>query len=266
MNRRDFLIGSAASVGIPITGLSRPINSLVASSGEKSATGGGVGWKNPYVTDGLVGMWDGEWNAGPGVHDPNATTWKDLSGNGQDCYQNGDIATPLIGDNCIYFDTTRRSFVFDFIPSVASTKFIGLTVEICGDFSGAGTNPNFFSASPFNAYKGDFVSRYAASQLGISSYSTQVLTGISLPRYGFSATTTSSGYLVYVRGTLAASKTCSFTSNLDIQSGYFGYAVSSQIENPRGSKIYGARIYSRALTADEIAHNYAIDKARFNLP
>ena len=24
-------------------------------------------WTNPYVTDGLVAMWDGEWNAGGGV-------------------------------------------------------------------------------------------------------------------------------------------------------------------------------------------------------
>lgn len=31
-------------------------------------------------------------------------------------------------------------------------------------------------------------------------------------------------------------------------------------------EIYHVRAYSRALTADEIAHNYAIDKARFNLP
>ena len=29
---------------------------------------------------------------------------------------------------------------------------------------------------------------------------------------------------------------------------------------------YSLRVYSRALTADEIAHNYAIDKERFNLP
>ena len=42
------------------------------------------GWVNPYVPDGLVAMWDGEWNAGGGVHDPNATVWKDLSGNGYD--------------------------------------------------------------------------------------------------------------------------------------------------------------------------------------
>ena len=32
------------------------------------------------------------------------------------------------------------------------------------------------------------------------------------------------------------------------------------------SRIYSWRLYSRALTADEIAHNYAIDKARFDLP
>jgi hypothetical protein len=31
-------------------------------------------------------------------------------------------------------------------------------------------------------------------------------------------------------------------------------------------RIYCTRIYSRALTSAEIAANYAIDKARFNLP
>ena len=34
----------------------------------------------------------------------------------------------------------------------------------------------------------------------------------------------------------------------------------------KGMRIRCFRAYSRALTADEIAHNYAIDKARFNLP
>ena len=39
---------------------------------------------NPYVTDGLVLCFDGEWNAGFGVHDPAATVWKDLSASGND--------------------------------------------------------------------------------------------------------------------------------------------------------------------------------------
>ena len=33
-----------------------------------------------YVQDGLIAMWDGIENAGWGVHDPNATVWKDLVG------------------------------------------------------------------------------------------------------------------------------------------------------------------------------------------
>ena len=37
-------------------------------------------WKNPYITDGLVAWWDGIWNAGLGVHDSNATVWRDIIG------------------------------------------------------------------------------------------------------------------------------------------------------------------------------------------
>ena len=35
-----------------------------------------------YVTDGLVVHWDAIDNAGTGVHDPNATTWKNLGTGG----------------------------------------------------------------------------------------------------------------------------------------------------------------------------------------
>ena len=35
-------------------------------------------WQNPYITDGLVAMWDGQWNAGPGRHDGNSTKWINL--------------------------------------------------------------------------------------------------------------------------------------------------------------------------------------------
>ena len=34
-----------------------------------------------YVQRGLIAQWDGIDNAGTGVHDPNATVWKDLKGN-----------------------------------------------------------------------------------------------------------------------------------------------------------------------------------------
>lgn len=36
------------------------------------------GWTNPYVTDGLIAQYDGEWNAGGGIHNASAPTWKNL--------------------------------------------------------------------------------------------------------------------------------------------------------------------------------------------
>ena len=50
----------------------------------RNALMAGKKWKNPYIIEGptyrVSAMWDGEWNAGGGVHNPNATVWKDLVG------------------------------------------------------------------------------------------------------------------------------------------------------------------------------------------
>ena len=67
----------------------------VATSGSK---------KNPYVTKGLVAMWDGEWNAGLGRHDGKSHEWKDIIGK-SDCKPIGapgfsDKATVLDGNSC----------------------------------------------------------------------------------------------------------------------------------------------------------------------
>ena len=42
------------------------------------------GWVNPYVTDGLVAMWDGEWNAGDGIRNVFLPVIKDITGSGRD--------------------------------------------------------------------------------------------------------------------------------------------------------------------------------------
>lgn len=43
--------------------------------------------ENPYYEENLIAQWDGIWNAGLGVHNDNATTWKDLAGS-YDVYTN----------------------------------------------------------------------------------------------------------------------------------------------------------------------------------
>jgi hypothetical protein len=43
-------------------------------------------------------------------------------------------------------------------------------------------------------------------------------------------------------------------------------AINPRADYPFVGEVCALRLYSRALTADEIAHNYAVDKERFNLP
>ena len=47
----------------------------------------------------------------------------------------------------------------------------------------------------------------------------------------------------------------------------YGYFANRGSDYGRGldAKYYSVRLYSRALTATEIAHNYAVDNERFNL-
>ena len=62
---------------------------MMASIGAKT-------WVNPYITDGLIAMWAGEWNVGGGMHDANATVWTDLIG-GNNAVIQGAIT---FGDKC----------------------------------------------------------------------------------------------------------------------------------------------------------------------
>ena len=74
------------SVLIGVVACATPIKSMLGADGveivevDENA--------NPYITDGLVAMWDGEWNAGIGIHDDNAIVWKDLVGG---------VGAPFIG-------------------------------------------------------------------------------------------------------------------------------------------------------------------------
>lgn len=240
----------------------------------------GGGWKNPYVTDGLVAMWDGEWNVRGGEHDPNATTWKDLAGG------EGDMAIPSnlkVGADSLYTEsrqsiTMRRlltpamvsainggnitvEFVgkcrctenyTDTIASVCSTSSVRpLTVYAVNADSGRGrhirssvraTSGTAVGPSAYAWYQGDH--RHSVSCVWSGSTLTQYIDGLS-------------------QGTFTNAQSSSADATTSMYLELFRVATNTYGFNGEACAF---RFYSRALTAQEIAANYAIDVARFNLP
>lgn len=229
------------------------------------------GWANPYVTDGLVAYWDGEWNAGGGVHDESTTDWYDLTGNGHKLH----APSPIWGDaysavntegtkeskfrataaEAVWFKdliatgrytielhTSNRQALDAYILSYGVDNFM-----IRGFGYTSGNTGSYFRLGGTSYYsRGGFA--VGAHQVWSASCDgtacVQVINGSEVSATGtFSAVLPSYGFVLGARGDL----------------------YSNQIGS-RDMKYHRISVYSRPLTAAEIAANYAVDKARFNLP
>ena len=204
-----------------------------------------------YVQDGLIAMFDGIENAGWKTHDANATVWKDLSGNGND----------------VDVDLTQASWEDGFLNVTGTTctrdeEITNIaTLEVLFRDPRTSAYPN--NNGPFfvlGEMKGPCCLWYSLIAGGAKSNSTAISSNQAKLRQTLASRSyTYSPRSYYVNGepmplynppkTLADAVGCKATA-------VGGNAI----------EIYHVRAYFRALTADEIAHNYAIDKARFNLP
>lgn len=212
------------------------------------ATSGG--FVNPYVTNGLIAMWDGIENAGWGVHDQSATTWIDLSGNGND----------------IDVDLTQSSWEDGFLNVTGTTctrdeEITNIaTLEVLFRDSRTSSYPN--NNGPFfvlGEMKGPCCLWYGHIAGGAKSTLTAISSNLAKNKNilaSRSYTYNPASYYVngepmglyYPPTTLADAVGCKAMA-----------VGGSSIE------IYHVRAYSRALTAEQIAANYAIDKERFGL-
>lgn len=229
-------------------------------------------WTNPYVTDGLIAMWDGQWNAGGGVHDAGATTWADLSGNGYD----------ISVDNNVFAWTQNsiQSPNSSFLPLEARAGAYSVsrgTIEAV--FKIRGVSGSFGRVWSGNVDKSDYRFALLVSS-GTPSMAIQCgsIRGSKFAEIGVAT--------INVGSIVCASFYRDSTSNMGItvngSTNYVLSGFSSVYNEPRGlcmfgdntvtpgnnvsGDIYSMRSYSRALTAAEIAANYTIDRERFNLP
>ena len=223
-----------------------------------------------YVQNGLVAMWDGIENAGWGVHDANATTWKDLVGGVGDCTIYG---TPNWSDDALAClkRCFARSTSLDFSNTILSGTY---TVEILirpeptgvsnGGFISTGDNGSrVFWIWERNANYAELIDSFATAQ-GTWNRPSTGRTIAHLLQFSVAPT----GAFFAVDGVVFQTKTTTSTSALtagwlDIGRIRVTTETSGYIGN---DSICRCSLYSRALTADEIAANYAIDKERFNLP
>lgn len=236
---------------------------LGARTGAWAQSVGGGEWKNPYITDGLVAMWDGEWNVGGGIHDPNATEWIDIV-DGHVL----NVTSGHFGDKSLIAANSTTLHVAESVEPVqwlsnAVNQGGGFTFEIC-------------------ANQMSLAQSFANFNIVISNTQGQYIivlpSGYGYPQYnwGYKGYGILTGF--YVGCGVAEGITASFTLGPDQRNNYRNGVISNSVSASvgtynftntmiaRGSgDTFCIRFYNRALTPEEISANYAVDKARFNL-
>lgn len=226
----SFVLGPDKSV--PLIGLHFATEPLSAKS---------------YVQDGLVAMWDGIENAGWGVHDANATTWKDLIGNLDFTITSG----ATWGANSL----DKLTGTGGLASRSGSTSYS--TLEFVAYRAGGNIAVLSFGNAIYNVWCGE-----TEFENGKTSGRTGRAVGFPVGETHHVAFTFVDGYnsTSYKDGVAVPDRNSSDYYN-------FGFTIGGQTTGRYfNGSFYTIRLYSRSLTAEEIAHNYAIDKLRFNLP
>lgn len=241
-----------------------PIRGNLGAVHNKYAQGGKVPTAADYVQEGLVAMWDGIENVGYGQHDDAATSWKDLTDGGADWLLK-DSKTPEVFEvgadyvkilNGIGYDGrghctpswTADGDIKQMEIVLDNTDFsINDVARICSLGVGNGGFNSMMVIQGGNTFQFAW-NKYPLLQLR---------TGVNA--ISFDKDT--------ARGLFNGILTDSAKSN--VGSGYTYYAPcigAYAAQAAIGVKIKSLRIYNRVLTESEMLANYAIDKARFNLP
>lgn len=216
--------------------------------------------------DDLVAYYDGINNANSTSHSSNTNVWKDLSGNNRD----GIISNATWEDNCLNFNGTSSWVnIGEFNPEQ------NVTLDLTVSATDWGSTEKDIIANYHNGGYGldigtEGILRFEAFILN-TGYRTanDIKTFEKNKKVKITATYNGSIMKLYINGVLVrdteiSGKIKAPTNNTVMALGANPNGTSSESSYFNG-KIYNARIYSKALTADEVSTNYQIDKARFGI-
>lgn len=204
-----------------------------------------------YVTDGLVVYLDGIQNTKAG-HNIDSIIWEDLVGN-----MDVSLSNFAFGENFIdvtgYIQTPLKTALI--VPDEYTMEIVyhytGTTYHQCG-FSGS--NP-MFKGRPSNA-KSWWNRGTGKSDERI--YYPEIY-DINAPQ-SMAMSQDSTGGIIYHNGVQVYNDDKVFSNQTNQQ-----LVISGKTESMIG-KIFAIRFYSRKLTAEEVYHNYTVDKRRFLNP
>jgi hypothetical protein len=240
-----------------------PVRTCVRADGEviatpKSKWDAAMPTPNSYVQDGLIAMWDGEWNAGRGVHDSAATVWKDLVGT-------RDLAIESYGnyweENCAYnWGNT--------LTDHSSTASIDEARAIECVYMQTADNPAYAGLLVWNGITDTDTGRVSLIHTRFHGGETDGLqVGHSEFAYFDTSTVYNRIYTFTGQRSVCYRNAVGFETKTMSADGWGGSGFSFGGRGGSGYNAFGrfycVRVYNRELTAEEVAHNYAIDKARF---
>lgn len=210
-----------------------------------------------YIQDGLIAMWDGIENVGWGKHDANATTWKDLVGEGVDLELQGGATWT---DEGLHFDGTGVAIADNPTHqwSEANTLETAISlvyaarnqaVALIGDSSTSLAVFVMMYGHIINGFNG--VTPRRAPNLGGDT----LFNPVSITRRRDLSISLNAERVVGDNG--------DWVTTMNVGRTAIGASTKGRL-NALGL-VHCVRVYNRALTDDEIAYNYAIDKERFGL-
>lgn len=204
-----------------------------------------------YAQDGLVAMWDGEWNTG-GVHDSNSTVWTDLVG-GKILTLNG---SAVFGENYMGTSDDVSGAIGDFDLNATYMELVMSVGQTSDWFSVIdGLNGKWVWGEPQN---------YGSSDGGLSWI------------YWGGATNPGLSGKIQVAMSFDGS-VCQFNgTQIPIDMSYADdatgpFAIFGNVDNIGEDrccpgKCFSARFYSSIPNASQRSTNLEIDRARFNFP
>lgn len=212
-----------------------------------------------YVLDGLVAMWDGIENAGWGVHDENATKLFELV-SGQIDY--GVASTFVANEDSMEVAIDNSNVLTQSRLGVAVSNAISRGYAHIEAVVFPNALGGIIYGNRVQIVDGSFGWQYRTGCGGLSMFS--------------------SGWVVVTDTSTINEDKVRLAIDIDANNSTVTYQVGTQSSGPRsititsyrpvarisdiGTKVFNIRAYDKPLSEEEISHNKAIDKIRFNLP